>query len=175
MINEVEENEDNGDITNKNFSIVEEYPLLKEFPQLFNRLGRIDIGGPINIKLKADTIPHQTYSPRHIPLPQLKKVVAEIRKMQKMGVIRKVDNPTEWCHPIVVVTKPSGDIRLCIDLTKLNTGVQRELYQLESIEETLAKLGEECVYMTKVDANSGYWQVPLDEESQELIPPLLCP
>ena len=59
-------------------------------------------------------------------------------------------------------------IRFCIDLTKLNLGVERELYQLESIEETLAKLGDECVFMSKIDANSGYWQVPLDEASQEL-------
>ena len=66
---------------------------------------------------------------------------------------------------------------MCIDLTKLNAGVERELYQLESVEETLAKLGDECVHMTKVDANSGYWQVPLDEESQELttfITPIGC-
>ena len=88
--------------------------------------------------------------------------------MLKLGVIRKVDQPTEWCHPIVIVTKPNGDIRLCIDLTKLNMGVERELYQLEAVEETLAKLGEDCVYMSKIDANSGYWQVPLDESSQEL-------
>ena len=53
-------------------------------------------------------------------------------------------------------------------MTKLNAGVERELYYLESVEETLAKLGNQCVYMTKVDANSGYWQIPLDEESQEL-------
>ena len=88
--------------------------------------------------------------------------------MRKLGVIKKVDKPTEWCHPIVIVSKPNGDIRLCIDLTKLNAGVERELYPLESIEETLGKLGDECVYMSKVDANSGYWQVPLSEESQEL-------
>ena len=88
--------------------------------------------------------------------------------MLDLGVIRKIDKPTAWCHPIVIVPKSSGEIRLCIDLTKLNAGVERELYQLESVEETLAKLGDECVHMTKVDANSGYWQVPLDEESQEL-------
>ena len=46
---------------------VEKYPLLKEFPQLYNKLGKIEVGGPINIKLKDGTMPHQTYSPRHIP------------------------------------------------------------------------------------------------------------
>ena len=88
--------------------------------------------------------------------------------MEKLGVIRKIDKPTAWCHPIVAGIKPNGGIRLCIDLTKLNVGVERELYLLEAIDETQAKLGDECQYMTKVDANSGYWQVPLDEESQEL-------
>ena len=139
----------------------DDYPLLKEFPKLYNRLGKIEVGGPISIKVKEGTIPHQTYSPRHIPIPQLKKVVAELKKMEKLGVIRKIDKPTDWCHPIVIVTKPNGDIRLCIDLTKLNPGVQRELHYLEPVEETMAKIGDECVFMTKVDANSGYWQILL--------------
>ena len=43
--------------------------------------------------------------------------------------------------------------------------VKREVYQLESVDDTLAKLGE-CNIMTKLDVNSGYWQMPLDEESQ---------
>ena len=46
--------------------------------------------------------------------------------------------------------------------------MERGLYHLESVEETMAKLGDECVYMTKIDANSGYWQIPIAEESQEL-------
>ena len=53
-----------------------------------------------------------------------------------------------------------------LDLTKLNLGIKREFYQLESVEETLAKVGNQCNYMSKLDANSGYWQMPLDEESQ---------
>ena len=65
--------------------------------------------------------------------------------MEELGVIRKVDEPTEWCHPIVVVMKPNGNIRLCLDLTKLNEGIEREFYQLEGIDETIAKLGEACV------------------------------
>ena len=161
---------DDGEMSQKNQTEEQHvnYPLLKEFPQLYNRLGKIQVGNDINIKLKKGTVPYQAYSPRRIPIPQLEKVVVELKKMLQLGVIRKVDKPTEWCHPIVVVTKPNGDIRLCIDLTKLNAGVERELHPLESVDETLAKLGDECVYMTKVDANSGYWQIPMDEESQEL-------
>ena len=40
--------------------------------------------------------------------------------MAKLGVIQRVEKPTDWCHPIVVVAKPNNQIRLCIDLTKLN-------------------------------------------------------
>ena len=86
--------------------------------------------------------------------------------MEQLGVIKKIDQPIEWCHPIVLVRKPSGDIRVCIDLTKLNNSTKREFYQLESVDETIAKLGKNCNVMTKLDANFGYWQIPLDEESQ---------
>ena len=63
--------------------------------------------------------------------------------------------------------KPSGRIRLCIDLTKLNKATKRELYQLDSTVETLAKLEDESKVMSKLDANIGYWRMKLDEESQK--------
>ena len=99
-------------------------------------------------------------------LPLLKPLKEELQRMLKLGVIEKVDQPTEWCHPIVLVRKSDNSIRICIDLTKLNTVTKREFYQLESVDETLAKLGKNCNIMTKLDANSGYWQIPLDENSR---------
>ena len=148
--------------------IAEKHPILKKFKKVFTKLGNINAGDEVNIRVKEGTQPYQTYSPRHIPLPLLGKVIEELKRMESLGVIRKMDKPTQWCHPIVIVSKPSGEIRLCIDLTKLNTGVERELYQLEAVDETIGKLGDDCVYMSKLDANSGYWQVPLNEKSQEL-------
>ncbi len=144
-----------------------ESTLVKEYPEIFSGLGCIK-GQPINIKLKEGTIPYHINAPRHIPLPMLDKVKAEILRMEKLGVIRKVDQPTEWCHPIVIVGKPNNKIRLCIDLTKLNLGVRREFYQLESVEESISKLGTNCKVMSKLDANSGYWQAPLNDKSQLL-------
>ena len=66
----------------------------------------------------------------------------------------------------MIVQKENWTIRLCTDITKLNSGAQQEFYQLESIDETLAKLGKDCNIMSNLDANAGYWQIPLDEESQ---------
>lgn len=85
--------------------------------------------------------------------------------MENLGVIRRVDEPTEWCHPIVVVQNTDKKLRIFIDLTKLNQITKREIYQLETVDETIAKIGKECQFMTKLEANSGYWQLPLDRDS----------
>ena len=78
-----------------------------------------------------------------------------------------VDQSTDWCHPIVVVKKPNGQLRICIDLTQLNKDTKHEFYELPSgVDDTLAQLGNGCEYMAKLDDNSGYWQLLMDVESQ---------
>ena len=79
-----------------------------------------------------------------IATPMLEKVKEEIQTMERLGVIRKVNHPTEWCYPIAVVGKPNSKIRICIDLTKLNLGIKREVCQIESVEETISKIGSGC-------------------------------
>ena len=127
-------------------------------------MGKIK-GEPIQIAIKDGATPYHISVPRRVPIPMLQPLKAELERMEKLGVIRPVNEPTDWCHPIVVVPKPNGTIRLCLDLTKLNTEISREYHQMESVSETLAKLGEECKVMTKVDANSGYWQMELSKGS----------
>lgn len=60
--------------------------------------------------------------------------------MESLGVISKVDEPTPWCAPIVVVPKKSEAVRICVDLQMLNMSVMREAYPLPSVDETLAQL-----------------------------------
>ena len=61
--------------------------------------------------------------------------------MLEMGVIKRVDEPTDWCAPMVVVPKPSGEVRICVDLTKLNANIKREVHLLPSVDYTLGKIG----------------------------------
>ena len=48
--------------------------------------------------------------------------------------------------------------------TKLNESVARERHQLPVVDQTLAQLAGARVF-SKLDANSGFWQIPLSLES----------
>ena len=64
--------------------------------------------------------------PRRIAILLMPKVKAEIERMDPLGVISRIEEPTEWCAGMVVVPKSGGKVRICVDLTKLNHSVQRE-------------------------------------------------
>ena len=72
--------------------------------------------------------------------------------MLEAGVISKVDQPTDWCAPMVIAAKSNGNVRICVDLSRLNEYVKRENYPLPAVDTTLGKLGGSRVF-TKLDAN----------------------
>ena len=136
-----------------------------KYPRLFHGLGELE--GEYEIKLKPDAQPFAIMTPRRIPLPMKSKVKEELAGMEKLGVIRKLDKPTNWCAGMVTVPKSNGKLRICVDLTKLNENVCRETYPLPKIDALLGEIGKSTVF-TKIDANSGFWQEKLAENSQLL-------
>ena len=88
-------------------------------------------------------------------LPLLPKVESELQRMERLGVISKIEESTEWCSHMVVVLKPNGSVQICVDLTKLNESVRRERLLLLSVEQTLAQISG-AKYFSKLDANSGF-------------------
>jgi len=106
-------------------------------------------------------------TPRRVAIPLLPKVKAELKRMQDLGVITPVEEATDWCAGMVVVPKANGTVRICVDLTKLNESVCREKHPIPSVDQTLGQLAG-AKYFTKLDANSGFWQIPLSEESSAL-------
>ena len=136
-----------------------------KFPTVFQGLG--NLGEPYSIQLKKDATPHAIYSTRNIPLPLRSKVQEELARMEAEGVISKVNEPTPWCAGIVAVPKKSGAVCICVDLKRLNQSVMREVYPLPKVDETLAQLSGATVF-THLDANSGFWQIPLSTDSRLL-------
>ena len=139
--------------------------MISDHPKLFKELGTMK--DEYTIKLKNDTKPFGMTVPRKVFMPLYEETKNKITRMLKSRVISPMDQPTEWCAPMVVTPKPNGKVRVCLDLTKLNEYVQCENHPLPPVDLTLGKLAG-AKYFTKLDANSGFWQIKLSESSRPL-------
>ena len=146
-------------------SVDKENKYKQEFPELFVGLGRMK--NVYTIRLQENAQPFAISTPRRLPLPMKGKVQEELKKLEELDIIRPVETPTDWCAPIVAVPKANGKVRICIDFTKLNESVRRENFTLPTTDQLLAQLDGATVF-TKLDCNSGFHQIPLHPDSQEL-------
>ena len=105
--------------------------------------------------------------PRRVTIALMPNVIAELEPMEHLGVISPISEPTELCACMVVVPKPGGKVRICVDLTRLNQNVHREQHILPAVNQRLARIAGAKV-SSKLDTNSGFWQVPLAPKSRSL-------
>lgn len=122
---------------------------------------------PVRIALKDKATPYALNTARRVPFPLESKVQDELNRLSDLGVIRKITKPTPWCAPMVPVLKKSGSVRLCVDLKKLNSSISRERHVLPTVEDATSKLLGSTIF-SSLDAASGFYQIPLEEDSQEL-------
>ena len=102
---------------------------------------------PVKIELREGAVPYNLSSSRHVPL--LEKVKAELERMDKNGIIEKIIKPTDWCCSMVPVGKRgSHDIRICVDLQRLNPPVKREKYTMPILDNILCKVAGSKVFST---------------------------
>jgi hypothetical protein len=87
----------------------------------------------------------------------------EIQRMLKAEVIESATS--EWASTIVLVAKPDGSTRFCVDYRRLNVTVQ-DSYPLPRMDECIESLGDAKIFTT-LDCNSGYWQIPVRPEDRE--------
>ena len=110
--------------------------ILKQFPKVSQGLS--NLGEEYEIHLKPGAAPYSLFTPRHVPLPLRPIVQEELHRMESIGVILKVNEPTPWCAGMVVVPMMEGAIRICVDLKPLNEHVLREVHPLPKVDETLS-------------------------------------
>ena len=132
------------------------------YTALFQDLGRLE--GDYSIQLEEGAKPIAMLVPRRVAIPLMQPVKEELENMVKLGVISREREPTEWCAGMVVVQKPNKKVRICVNLIHLNKSVRRERHPLPAVEQSMALLAGARVFST-LDANSGFWQIPLDRQS----------
>ena len=137
----------------------------EKYADLFdNKIGCIDT----KVKLVLDKDVKPKISPfRRIPFSIRDDLKRELDRMQEREIIKPIEEPTEWVSNIVIVKKNNGNLRICLDPQQLNRAIKRSHYPLPTLDEMAAKL-HGSKYFTKLDANSGYWMVPLNTESSKV-------
>ena len=89
--------------------------------------------------------------------------------MVKKGVLTKLDKNevTEWLNSFINLTKPNGELRVCLDPTGMNPFIIRPVCNNYMLDEVLYMLKEVRVFSV-VDTNKGFFQLPLHKESKKL-------
>ena len=137
--------------------------LLETYTDVFQGLGSL----PSQVHFEVDnTVKPVQHTPRKMPLAIKNEVKCKLDDMEKRGIIKPVDEPTDWISSMVVVKK-RNKIRICIDPKDLNKALKRNHYPMPTIEEILPRLSNAKVFSV-LDASDGYHQCHLDEESSYL-------
>ena len=94
------------------------------------------------------------------------KIVDEFLKENlEAGVIEPCNS--RWNSPLVVVKKPGGGSRVCLDLRGVNEKTELESVPIRSIEEYLDLLGRAEVFST-LDMQSAFNQIPIKEQDKHI-------
>ena len=88
----------------------------------------------------------------------------------KQGIIRRMgpNETSDVCSPAGFVPKKSKKLRFVVDFTSLNKYVERPVHSFPSTDQIQQAIRHDTRYMACVDFPSGYFQLKLDKESQNL-------
>ncbi|XP_037504865.1 uncharacterized protein K02A2.6-like [Rhipicephalus sanguineus] len=105
---------------------------------------------------------------RSIPFAMKNEVVAELNRLEELGILKPTQY-SDWATPIIVVRKKDGSLRICGDYrSTVNQAVKSNVYPLPTSKELFARLGRGRVF-SKLDLTQAYQQLLVDEETAELL------
>ena len=135
---------------------------LQEYQDIFTDVPSTTHLGSHEINLTTtEPIRGKAYSLPHAMRETLDR---EIDSMLSMGVIEA--STAAYASPVVMVKKPDGTTRVCIDYRKLNSITIFDPEPMPTAEEIFAKLAGDR-FSSKFDLSKGYWQVPVREEDRD--------
>lgn len=127
-----------------------------------NELGLID-GPPAHIHI-AD--PKPSRGPRYRYPEEAKNLISDmLQDMENRGIIER--STAAWLSPIVLVNKPDGSKRMCLDYRHVNKHLSTDIYPLPRLDELVEQAAGQQFYVT-LDMREAYFQILLDESSRDL-------
>ncbi|CAH2088405.1 unnamed protein product [Euphydryas editha] len=130
----------------------------KPFPKFKDVLVEI----PVDETCKPVSQPY-----RRIPIPIEKKVEQKIQELLDSDIIEEVHGPSPWISPVVPILKDNDDLRLCIDMRRVNLAILRENHPLPCMDSLLPKI-KKAKYFSKLDIKNAFHQVEIHPNSRYL-------
>ena len=126
----------------------------------------------MDLKLKPEFVGHKIRRrPYPAPKEQADEIERQIQECIDAGLVLEYkdgDYPLH-CSPCFLVAKPGSTAkRLVVDYGELNKKTLNHSGSIPNMESTLEKIAS-CRYKTKMDKRSGFWQVDLTPNAQELL------
>lgn len=111
----------------------------------------------VDLPIKRDVKPViQAY--RRVPVPVETAENEKIDKMIQQGIIEKVNGPSKWISPLVVVPRNHSDeIRIYVDMRRANEAVERENHPMPTFEDFLPHLSDAKMF-SKIDIKNAFHQ-----------------
>ena len=139
--------------------------ILSEYADLFDGVGLLE--GEVHLEVDKSVRPVQMPL-RRLPIGVREKVAVELKRLTDLGILVPVSEPTEWVSALLVVARPNGRIRICVDTKpSLNRALIRATHYMPTIDDILPQLARVRV-MSTVDTADGFWHLKLDDESSRL-------
>ncbi len=142
---------------------------LKELILQYNPLFILDgkeylMGGPTAHIQMED--PHPSCGHVYRYPERAKRLIADmLQNMDDQEIIER--STAAWLSPIVLVNKPDGSKRMCLDFRHVNKHLAIDIYPLPQLEELVEQAAGHPYYIT-LDMRETYFQILLDEESRDL-------
>ena len=130
-------------------------PLTKEhvieaYHDVFEGLGHIGTYVTENAQPTHD-------APRTVPVALRTELKKRLKEMQAEGMIKKVEQRTDWVNSAVYVKIPHKKLRICLDPRELNKFVKVPKYRMPTLEDITPQLSKARI-LSVCDAKDGFLQ-----------------
>ena len=88
----------------------------------------------------------------------------EIQKLLENNIIQPSKSP--WSSPIILIPKPDGSKRMCVDYKKLNSITIKDKYPIPRINNIFNNLEKSKIF-SKLDFKQAYYQIPMASDAIE--------